>query len=89
MSSERESPGRGSGRGGTTVSGRGGAGLPPRLLDCIRRFGDEGWRERKQAVEEVLMVLATEQPDGPTFAALIDALIDGVIDPLESAIYEG
>ena len=35
------------------------------------------------------MVLATEQPDGPTFAALIDALIDGVIDPLESAIYEG
>ncbi|KIG13166.1 HEAT repeat protein [Enhygromyxa salina] len=63
--------------------------MPPRLLDCIRRFGDEGWRERKQAVEEVLMVLATEQPDGPTFAALIDTLIDGVIDPLDSAIYEG
>ncbi|WP_106390247.1 HEAT repeat domain-containing protein [Enhygromyxa salina] len=35
------------------------------------------------------MVLATEQPDGPTFAALIDTLIDGVIDPLASAIYEG
>lgn len=78
-----------SAKGGTKVTGRGGAGLPPRLLDCIRRFGDEGWRERKQAVEEVLMVLATEQPDGPTFAALIDALIDGVIDPLDSAIYEG
>lgn len=74
---------------GTRVTGRGSAGLPPRLLDCIRRFGDEGWRERKQAVEEVLMVLATEQPDGPTFAALIDTLIDGVIDPLDSAIYEG
>jgi HEAT repeat protein len=78
-----------SAKGGTKVTGRGSAGLPPRLLDCIRRFGDEGWRERKQAVEEVLMVLATEQPDGPTFAALIDTLIDGVIDPLESAIYEG
>ncbi|HVI01059.1 MAG TPA: HEAT repeat domain-containing protein [Enhygromyxa sp.] len=76
-------------KGGTKVTGRGSAGLPPRLLDCIRRFGDEGWRERKQAVEEVLMVLATEQPDGPTFAALIDTLIDGVIDPLYSAIYEG
>gem|GEM_PF-2012242 len=76
-------------KGGTRVTGRGSAGLPPRLLDCIRRFGDEGWRERKQAVEEVLMVLATEQPDGPTFAALIDTLIDGVIDPLDSAIYEG
>ncbi|EDM78302.1 PBS lyase HEAT-like repeat protein [Plesiocystis pacifica SIR-1] len=37
----------------------------------------------------MLMVLATEQPDGPTFAALIDTLIDGVIDPLASAIYEG
>ncbi len=35
------------------------------------------------------MVLATEQPDGSSFAALIDALIDGVIDPLQSAIYEG
>ncbi|PRP99560.1 HEAT repeat domain-containing protein [Enhygromyxa salina] len=78
-----------SAKGGTKVTGRGSAGLPPRLLDCIRRFGDEGWRERKQAVEEVLMVLATEQPDGPTFAALIDTLIDGVIDPLDSAIYEG
>lgn len=76
-------------KGGTRVTGRGSQGLPPRLLDCIRRFGDEGWRERKQAVEEVLMVLATEQPDGPTFAALIDTLIDGVIDPLASAIYEG
>ncbi len=63
--------------------------LPPNLLDCIRRFGDEGWRERKQAVEEILMVLATEQPDGPTIEALIDTLIDGVIDPLESAIYAG
>ena len=78
-----------SAKGGTKVTGRGGAGMPPRLLDCIRRFGDEGWRERKQAVEEILMVLATEQPDGPTFAALIDTLIDGVIDPLASAIYEG
>jgi HEAT repeat protein len=76
-------------KGGTKVSGRGGAGLPPRLLECIRRFGDEGWRERKQAVEEVLYALATELPDGPTFAALIDTLIDGVIDPLDSAIYEG
>jgi HEAT repeat protein len=63
--------------------------LPPNLLDCIRRFGDEGWRERKQAVEEILMVLATEQPDGLTIEALIDTLIDGVIDPLESAIYSG
>lgn len=63
--------------------------LPPNLLDCIRRFGDEGWRERKQAVEEILMVLATEQPDGATIEALIDTLIDGVIDPLESAIYAG
>lgn len=80
---------QGGSKGGTKVTGRGGAGLPPKLLDCIRRFGDEGWRERKQAVEEVLMVLATEQPDGPTFAALLDTLIDGVIDPLESAIYEG
>jgi len=63
--------------------------LPANLLDCIRRFGDEGWRERKQAVEEILMVLASEQPDGATIEALIDTLIDGVIDPLESAIYRG
>ena len=76
-------------KGGTKVTGRGGAGLPPRLLECIRRFGDEGWRERKQAVEEILTVLATELPDGPTFSALLDTLIDGTIDPLDSAIYEG
>lgn len=63
--------------------------LPPKLLECIRRFGDEGWRERKQAVEEILMVLATEVTDGSTIEALIDTLIDGVIDPLESAIYSG
>lgn len=73
----------------TAVTGRRSEGLPPRLLDCLRRFGDEGWRERKQAVEEVLTVVAMEQPDGPTFTVLIDALIDGVIDPLNSAIYEG
>lgn len=58
------------------------ASLSPAMRACIERFANEGWRERKQAAEELVRLIGHEQPDQTTMEQLIDALLDGVIEPI-------
>jgi HEAT repeat protein len=46
---------------------------------CIARFSDEGWRERKQATQELIHLIEHEAPDQPTLERLLDTLLDGVL----------
>lgn len=62
--------------GGSTM-----AALSPGVRACIERFSDEGWRERKHATEELVRLVAHEQPDDAAMEALIDVLLDLVLEP--------
>lgn len=55
--------------------------LSPAMRSCIERFSDQGWRERKFATEELVRLVTHEQPDGATMEALIDVLLDLVLEP--------
>jgi HEAT repeat protein len=58
-------------------------GIPAALVDCLHRFSDESWRERKRAIEELLHHLVGELPDGESMVALVETLLDGVGDAAE------
>jgi HEAT repeat protein len=51
------------------------------MRGCIERFSEPGWRERKQAAEELVRLISHESPDQPRMEALVDALLDGVVAP--------
>lgn len=55
--------------------------LSPAMRACIARFSDEGWRERKQATQELIRLIEHEAPDQAGLEELLDVLLDGVLEP--------
>lgn len=55
--------------------------MNPALREVMAGFSDEDWRARKQAAEQFLLLISRQRPDSGEMDGIVDALLDGVVEP--------